>query len=61
MTQKVSLRTQCLGIAGTYTFLSSVGVFLARSLMMIKMTTMLMVNVEDDKNSNDYCLALRLK
>jgi len=29
----VSLRTQCLGIAGTYTFISSIGVFLA-SLML---------------------------
>ena len=27
---QVSLRTQCLGIAGTYTFISTIGVFLAR-------------------------------
>jgi hypothetical protein len=27
----VSLRTQCYGIAGTYGFLSSIGIFLARS------------------------------
>jgi len=53
----VSLRTQCLGIAGTYTFISTIGVFLA-SLMLHSPASYIKLEEAMTKEHHDTDLAL---
>jgi len=53
----VSLRTQCLGIAGTYTFISTIGVFLA-SLMLHSPASYIKLEEAMTKEHHDTDFAL---